>query len=343
MFLLLGFVLARALVPGGRSVCRHDVWRLLLGIGLGVGVTSCLFVVALAIGVPPLALEIVALEIVALVIFAGFAWRGGPGRLCAAPAGAQRPRSWGVTLLGLALLIVLASAVDVFVRRTSAAPHGHWDAWAIHNLHARFLYRAQDWRDLFTPILTWSHPDYPLLVPGFVARWWVTLGAEELAVPAATAFLFTFGTVGLLISSLALLRDRSQGILAGLVVLAVPEFLSTGAWQFVDVPMSWFVLAGVVLLALEYPVAAGVAAGLGAWTKNEGLLLFLTVLIGWTLVRQWNLRQALRFGAGALPPLARFKLTLAPPNPLVSIANARQVLLDGTRYVEIASGGGPRR
>ena len=193
----------------------------------------------------------------------------------------------------------------------------------------------------FTPLLTWSHPDYPLLIPGFVAGWWKLLGHESTVVPAATAFLFTFGTAGLLAASLALLRERRQGLLAGLVLLGAPSFIAVGASQFVDVPVAWSLLAGIVLLAMDCPAAAGLAAGFGAWTKNEGVLLFVALAIGWGVARQWTVRRLRGFALGALVPLTVliwFKLTVAPANPLVSSANALQHLTDLSRYQIILAG-----
>ena len=50
-------------------------------------------------------------------------------------------------------------------------PQGNWDAWSIWNLRARFLaaggivaHRA------WSPLLSSTHPEYPLLTSAFVAR-----------------------------------------------------------------------------------------------------------------------------------------------------------------------------
>jgi hypothetical protein len=233
-------------------------------------------------------------------------------------------------------------AVAVFFWHTYTAPHGQWDGWGIHNLHARFLYRGQNnWHDLFTTVLIWTHPDYPLLVPAFIASWWKLLGNEYLAVPAATAFLFTFGSIGLVTSSLVLLRGRRTGLLAGLAMLTAPNFIAIGAGQLADVPLSWFLVAASVLLTMDYPAAAGVAAGLLLWTKNDGTVLFLAVVIGPVLAFQWSSRRIGRFTLGVLAPLTLciwFKLTSAVPNPMLSRTGAIDRVLDGSRYLAIANG-----
>ena len=82
------------------------------------------------------------------------------------------------------------------------------------------------------------------------------------------------------------LRSRSQGLLAGLVLIGLVSFLQRGTLQYADVPLAFFILSAVLLLVLydasERPqrgllVLSGLAAGLAAWTKNEGLLLLLVL------------------------------------------------------------------
>src|SRR5688572_29095539 len=75
-------------------------------------------------------------------------------------------------------------------------PHGEWDAWAIWNLHARFLFRGgEHWRDMFTGELFWSHTDYPFLLPAVLAGGWTLAGEETTTVPMFFTFLFTIATI----------------------------------------------------------------------------------------------------------------------------------------------------
>jgi hypothetical protein len=143
------------------------------------------------------------------------------------------------------------------------------------------------------------------------------------------AFLFTFGTIGLLGGAVATLKGRTQGLLAALFLAATPYFISAGASQCADVPISFFILAVLALLSLPdrgdrsqpgFYVLAGISLGMAAWTKNEGLLLAalvvpVSVIVTW---RGHGLRAALRqlawLAAGLAPVLAcvlLFKFTLA--------------------------------
>jgi hypothetical protein len=81
-----------------------------------------------------------------------------------------------------ALWIAVGFCAVAFAR-SSTGLHGSWDAWAIWNLRARFLLRAPDWTQAFTPDLGWSHPDYLLLVPLTVMRLWAWLGVETPWIP----------------------------------------------------------------------------------------------------------------------------------------------------------------
>jgi hypothetical protein len=95
-------------------------------------------------------------------------------------------------------------------------------------------------------------------------------------------------------------------------------------------------------------ILAGIAAGLCAWTKNEGLL-FLAIAAGCLLVAAiftGGRRQALRrigpFLAGALPILLMvlyFKTRLAPAGylaPSFTLSALSEKLFDWSRYAEIA-------
>ncbi|MCS6850029.1 MAG: hypothetical protein NZ700_02530, partial [Gemmataceae bacterium] len=236
-------------------------------------------------------------------------------------------------------------------------PHGGWDAWAIWNLRARFLYRAgDDWGLAFSDRLAWSHPDYPLLLPANVVRGWLWAGSETLAVPQLLAGLFTLGTTGVLIAALTLLRSATVGLLAGAVLLSSPLFLEVGAAQYADVPFALSLTAAAALLALHdrHPltslrlvVVAGVFAGLSAWTKNEGWLSIVALATVRVLVAvgrgSWRAMGrdlgAFFLGLGpVLLVLVQFKWMLAPANDLLAagVKHWHERLLDAGRYAAIA-------
>src|SRR5262249_54448796 len=75
-------------------------------------------------------------------------------------------------LLALGCGFALSQCLSVIER----APHGDWDATAIWNSHARYLFRdGPAWQ---SHIQNTSHADYPLLVPAVVARLWRYIGSD---------------------------------------------------------------------------------------------------------------------------------------------------------------------
>ncbi len=304
--------------------------------------------------------EIIAVELSGLAISAAlalfFALKRGKGqaelkKTLPFPFLKERP-----LLLRIFLIVMLVSIFSFFLRSLNH-PHGCWDAWAIWNLRARFLFRGgEQWSNAFSSIYAWSHPDYPLLLSGSIARSWNYMGYESVAAPIALAFLFTYSTVGLVTWLVTYLKGQTQGMLAGLILLGFSSFIGLGSCQIADIPFGFYVLCTIGLFffrerSLEHAnglfALAGVMAGLSAWTKNEGILFVLSVIASHGLItvpaRGWKayLIELRAFLLGLFPILiliVYFKLRFASPNDIFSTQNLRQVvdkLSDLSRYVII--------
>jgi hypothetical protein len=339
--------------------------RLLLGflaVGIGLGLSSWVFFVWLSlVGAPsamfPLA-ELGLLVLLASVVL--YTSKRRPSRMPPRNTGGSAVAPTNHHLLSLAMWLSVGCATIAFLVHSATSPQGGWDAWMTWDMHARAIFRGGDhWREVLRGLPEWSHPDYPLLVPGSVARIWTYMGQETALAPVSVAMLFTFATVGLLYASVSILRSRTQGCLAALLLLGTKFFILHGTSQYADVPFGFFLLATLVLLALTevWPddrpgllVLAGLTAGLAAWTKNEGLLLLLAVLAGYGRVivraRGWHtaLGDARAFAIGLAPVFAVivcFKIWVAPANDLMSDQGFRQTaerLLEGSRYLQVLLG-----
>jgi hypothetical protein len=211
-------------------------------------------------------------------------------------------------------------------------------------LFARFIYRGgEQWRSAFTGILAPHHPDYPLLLPATIARCWYYAGKETQFVPILIAMLFTFATVALLISTLTFLRDRTQGLIAGIVLLGSSNFIVLGAMQVADVPLGFFFLATIVLIAIQdkFPdntrlsLLAGMMAGFSCWTKNEGLLFLIIILAIRTFIvicfnrSRLYIKQIANMIIGTgmiLIVVIWYKIMLAPSNDIMSAQNINGVI-----------------
>ncbi|MBD3305464.1 hypothetical protein GF339_03710 [candidate division KSB3 bacterium] len=257
-------------------------------------------------------------------------------------------------LFGLCVLAV-SLAVGIFLLRSLENPHGESDAWTFWNLRARLFFRSgEHWRTVFSQG-NWSFPTYPQLIPLHVVRVWTYLGRESVAGPIVVALLFTFATLGVMVTGLRLLRGLTQGVLGGILLASTPYFLKHGAAQYADVPLGLYLLATFVLLCLQdrvspprYSLLAliGICMGLAAWTKNEGLLFVVSVLLargGVLLIvrapRRRYRQEILRFVWGGLPIallMAYFRIFLAPQHGSASspeITHLWAMLTDFSRYV----------
>lgn len=356
--LLLGLMLTWMLFPARKPDAAVVFFHLSLAAGVGLGVASCLYFLAMlpthagVLGYLDAALFVV-LAFVGAFIYKKVFFRPEEGL----PPGENKPHKFRVILPILfsgALISGVVSIVIAFLRE----PHGKWDAWVIWNLHGRFILRAgENWRDYLASGLEWTHPDYPLLIPLSVVRMWKYAGSETVYGPFVLSLLFTLAVIGLLVFSLAILRGRSQGYLAGLVLLGSPFFLDMGAYQFADIPLAFFFLATLVLFFLydrfeprrDYVLMfIGLVAALAAWTKNEGLLFMPVVLaMRFVWIMRYDgvgkaMRQAAWFIGGALPVLiviAVFKLQVTSNTDIFAGQGLSQIferLTDSGRYKQIA-------
>jgi hypothetical protein len=236
-----------------------------------------------------------------------------------------------------------------------ASPLGGWDGWGIWNLHARFLSRGdgETWRNLFDPALFWSHNDYPLLLPALVSGLWTVVGSENYWAPASLTLVFAFLPIAIVACAASVCAGDQRGWLAGLVLLASPGFLSNGTAQMADVPLSCYMLITVVCIQcaelwpdVRYRMfgLAGLASGFAAWTKNEGLLILMAVVVAYGLsavvLRSWRSarKDVIAFGICLAPVLiliVAFKAILAPPNDLQLTDSSWARFVDPGRYAQV--------
>jgi hypothetical protein len=339
---------------------RWAAWLLAvsLGAGLGVALNSSLFFLLLVLGVPGAAW---ALPYAVLLAAAATYWSLRVGRT-ALPAATvltgppQNPAFRWNWALGLAFVAGLLLVFGAFLASVEANPHGGWDAWSIWNLRAKYLAGpGATWKYAVSPLLSDTHPDYPLLQSSFIALLWKGSGGSAPFAPIATALLFLASTLGLLVSALALLRSTSAAWLAGLVALTNTSYLLQPATQYADVPLSFYYLAALVLVFLARAagrpallVATGLFVSCAACTKNEGIAFLACVLVCYPLAG-WRSRGLgptlaawLHLLLGALPGLlltALFKLVLAPAADPLFAQKLSQVLpkfADPSRYGQIA-------
>lgn len=207
-----------------------------------------------------------------------------------------RPNRAHLIAAGIFFFTLIAFGAH-WIIQTRNYPIGHWDAWSIWNLHARFIFSGDTWRSGFDYALDWSHPGYPLLLPQFVARSWILLETRTTWIPAVIGLTYSLSLVGVIVFAVAKLRGWTEAFTAGCFALVAVsgglKFL-----QYADIPLAFYILSGTLLFILREKTAeldkgllclAGFAVGAAIWTKNEGLVwlgvVFLVqlgqILISW--------------------------------------------------------------
>jgi hypothetical protein len=355
---LTGFLLIQILDPVRNMQPRWAavVFVAALGAGIGIGLTSTIFLLLEVAGVAtPAAIFGIDILLAAVLARQWFRIRSSSEQF-----GSRRDTTPGFRwtwLLAAVFGIVLVIAWVRLLQMASALPVGDWDAWATWNLRAKFLAGpGGSWRYALSPLLNGTHTDYPLLLSAFIARSWKAGGTVDAFAPIATALLFFAALLALLVSVVALLRGTASALLAGLVLLSTTSLLVWAPAQYADIPLAFYFLAATALVFLEPSVTArghcallwaGVCAGLAAWTKNEGLV-FLGCIIILFLASTLRMRgtaaglaRTAWLLAGTVPGVLLtiwLKFFLAPAaDPLVNQGVSGLARLgDLSRYVDVA-------
>jgi hypothetical protein len=355
---LAGWLAVAAAWQAPAGAAAAGLTRASLALGLGLGLTSMAFVLAIDVGRASRTAAVLA-DLVLVTALGAVGWRRArpaPSVAVSAvdPGGGRIDRA-----LGFAVVLLAGLAIAIAGLKAVAYPHGEWDAWAIWNLKARMMARGGDsWRTTIAQLVPTAHPDYPLLVPGAVARAWMYLGRETWLAPAAVGGAFTAGTVALAAGVLWLRRGPTSGLVAAVLLLGSPYLIDHGLLQNADIQVAFFLLAALGLLAVGdaqpahrrsgLVLLAGLALGFMAWSKNEGILYLLCaggahlVVTGRRAGSRAAVRETALLAAGAAPALAMLAYHRAtmPVGWLVhgqSAAGIAERLLDPARYAVIGA------
>jgi hypothetical protein len=156
-------------------------------------------------------------------------------------------------------------------------PIPEWDGWMNWSVKAKAL--ALD-GNFYGPVFTssvfsFSHQDYPPLLPAWHALAYIVAGQLTVSWPLQfqLAWFWTAGAVALVSLTSSHWGRASLFMLAWVCAPQVIYWTMSG---YADVPMAFFLLGGVVVLLLspsQSPVVAGLLLGACALTKVEGLPL----------------------------------------------------------------------
>ena len=252
--------------------------------------------------------------------------------------------SWPVLILAVSVLLLTL----LFIGHTRK--WGGWDSFAIWTLHAKFLFYDQHWTMYFSDRMSWSHPDYPLMLPSLIAFFWKSLGAISASIPAILC-LAVLIAVPLTVFSGVYQKNNVLFAYIGLVVFIVDgSYIDLASAQYADTLLALFILFSFLLYKKLDEAGSGlsyligfIAAG-AAWVKNEGQMFFVCFSLVFFLFQLRKPRRLVQYFLGALVPFAvlvSFKLFYAPPGDLINAARIPDIksdLREPERYRIVAEG-----
>lgn len=133
---LLGFILVKHLLllktPGFSSLW----WvKIFLSTGVGIGMSSLIYVLMQYL-FQPAPLIVFLIELV--LLSALFLYDKVSKKEFYLPT-IQQPLTGRNRMIEVSFFILLVISIGVFIYNSYLNPHGGWDAWAIWNMHARFI------------------------------------------------------------------------------------------------------------------------------------------------------------------------------------------------------------
>lgn len=302
-FMIPGFLAARAIVQG-RNIPQSSGLSAALSLPLGFALYSCLiffsFVTAQSKGAElALCLYLLSTAALAVSIFpcgsakdvSGETWPS-PRQLMIRLVTEARIRfpsslskvSW-ITLLALIFFaFVTWSYLAYFAAQTASNPLGGWDARYFWLLKARFYFRdPAAWQGMFSSLPgEWSHPDYPLMMPGAYAGSWFLVNRESLIGPILVSLGFALSLAGLILWYLWVHTSARVALIAGAFFMSIPMWRFWSTTLYADIPLAFFMTAAGMFTVLglrkqdsRLLFSAGIFAGLALWTKDEGLLFLI--------------------------------------------------------------------
>lgn len=227
---------------------------------------------------------------------------------------------------------------------------GYWDAWAIWSLHAKFLIYNQEFTNLFTNEIDFTHPDYPLMLPSLIAVFWKSFYTQSPVIPLLIAYTTGVAILILLYSSFIQKKSPVAGIIVLFFLSCTNLLYPIASYQYADTLLALFILVPFILLSqinenknnqLLFFLVGFFAASCG-WIKNEGLAFYFIFSLVLFFYQGHSKNQRIAYLYGSIIPLAvifLFKVFLAPSNDIVDGQQATIFvkLVDTSRYAIIAN------
>ena len=184
--------------------------------------------------------------------------------------------------------VILFNVILVFVD-SMAIPISNWDAIAIWSLKAKILFNEtiKHSNYFFEPSKSFSHLDYPLLVPFVQVYLYSILGyIDDRLVKIIFPIFFVCILLTLYFAQRRYFSRIHSLVFASFLSTLIPFIIETSS-GYADVPLTLFYFLSVVYLyvwikegKLKYILLAALFSSFMVFTKNEGLgLLVINILV----------------------------------------------------------------
>ncbi len=197
------------------------------------------------------------------------------------------------------LILIIGASVPLWYQAHFYA-YGGWDAWQVWNLKAKFIFLgAENWKNMFDPILWRSSPHYPLLFPLVNVWGWVFQSEAIYKVPVFSSYAYTILGLGLLYYSLKHLTQSVYAILIAFIFLSLPLLNKLSYSQYSDNIVGFYLLASFFSLIMaktennkSFALLGGIFLGLLSFSKSEGYLASLVILFLTPVFFFWKNKEA---------------------------------------------------
>lgn len=197
------------------------------------------------------------------------------------------PMTRGDVLTSIAALLIALAFCGATI--TALLPTFEIDAISIWGLKAKVLFaeplypRPAYFSDLS---LSYSHLDYPLLVPALWAGAYATMGVADNGVGKVVLLLPLVATLAMLYGGLRRSLDRSRASALTALAMALPAVAWYGGRGLADTTLAMFVLAAALAMIdwqregdVRDALRAAMFGAFAAMTKLEGQPLAVTMVV----------------------------------------------------------------
>ena len=188
--------------------------------------------------------------------------------------------------------------------RALIKPIESYDAIAIYAIKSKIFFLAKAIpHGFFTGLVNFfPHPDYPLNIPLAETFIYLSLGTLNDQLVKIIFPIFFLSILTILYFAIRRFGTRTYALVFTFILASVPQFNAYAANAYLDLPFAYYSFISALFLfwwfedrqKTQFLVISAVMAGLGGWTKNEGLMYCVAYLALIGLFFSFNVKKISR-------------------------------------------------